>query len=56
MALLAELEDFLRRSGFDGKEAQAAALAAQLALQQKREAAGDPRGLGMGGSPWGFLG
>lgn len=38
MALLAELEDFLRRSGFDGKEAQAAALAAQLALQQKREA------------------
>lgn len=47
MALLAELEDFLRRSGLaDAKEAQAAALAAQLALQQKREAVpgGIPRG------------
>lgn len=38
MALLAELEDFLRRSGFHAKDAQTAALAAQLALQQKREA------------------
>ena len=46
MALLAELEDFLRRSGFHAKDAQAAALAAQLALQQKREVGwGDPEGV-----------
>lgn len=37
MALLAELEDFLRRSGLEAKEAQQAALAAHFALQ-KREA------------------
>ena len=39
MVTLADLQEFLRRSGLNDREAACAASAAQVALQQKREAA-----------------
>lgn len=38
MVTLADLQEFLRRSGLNDREAACAASAAQVALQQKREA------------------
>lgn len=42
MVTLADLQEFLRRSGLNDREAACAASAAQVALQQKREAQKTP--------------